>query len=121
MPFIITAPETKTISQQYLLGTEVQVVNAVRTVDRVNIEHVKINMPINNPTGVSISVTWSIGYMDGAVFFPTERGSAELAGESLLAKMSEAVTPADSHYADFKGALYAVLVSLGHVPAGTVV
>jgi len=121
MPFIITAPETKTISQQYVLGTEVQVVNATRTIDRVNIEHIITSMPINNPTGVSMTVKWALGYMDGAVFFPTERGSAELAGEALLAKMVEPVIPGATHYGDHKAALYELLIELGHIPAGTVV
>jgi hypothetical protein len=125
MPFIITDPETKTITQRYVItnptNDDVVEVSAVRTIDRVNIEHIITSMPINNPTGVSMTVKWSIGYMDGAVFFPTERGSAELAGEALLAKMVEPVIPGATHYSDHKTALYELLVALGHIPAGSIV
>ena len=125
MPFIITSPETKTITQKYVItnptNDNIVEVSAVRTIDRVNIEHIITNMPINNPTGVSMTVKWSIGYMDGAVFFPTEMGYVELAGEALLAKMVEPVIPGGTHYSDHKAALYELLIELGHIPAGTVV
>jgi hypothetical protein len=121
MPFIITDPETKTVAQRYLIDDVVQEVSAVRTIDHVNIEHVVISTPLNNPTGVTLSVKWSLGYLDGTVFFPTQRGTAELAGEALFTRMMEGVSVGASHYSDFKNALYILLASLGHIPAGVVV
>jgi hypothetical protein len=123
MPFIITSPETKNVTQKYLIDNQITEVTKSRTIDHVNIEHIEVRMPINNATGIGMSVIWSLGYMDGSTFFPTERGTAELAGEALIAKMMEAVyaTNGNTHYTDFKGALYSLLVQLNFIPAGAIV
>lgn len=120
MPFIITSPETKTITQKYMIDTEIVEVSATRTIDHVSIENINTKMPINNPTGVNMWVQWAIGYMDGIVFFPTERGSVELAGESLLVAMMQPVFSGGTHYSDHKKAIYELLVQLGHIPSGTI-
>jgi len=123
MPFIITNPETKNVTQKYLIDDQITEVTKSRTIDHVNIEYIEIKMPINNTTGISMSVGWSLGYLDGSTFFPTERGSAELAGDSLIAKMMEAVYVfnGNTHYTDFKSALYSLLMQLNYIPAGSVV
>ena len=121
MPFIITGAVPETVTQTFVIENDRVEVQATRTVDRVNIEHIIINMPPNNAAGVSITVKWSMGYQDSAVFFSTRRGTAEFAGDSLLQAMMAPVTPDISHYADFKGAIYGLLIASGHIPAGTVV
>jgi hypothetical protein len=123
MPYVIADPETKPVTQTLLINTARVEVTAERTVDHVTIDQVVLNMPLNNPAGISIDVYWSIGYMDGPVLVPVEQGHAHLdaasAGNKLFEAMAAPAT-ATSHYADFKGALYGLLQALHLIPAGAI-
>lgn len=125
MPYVIAAPETKPVTQTFLINNTRVEVTVVRTVDRVTIDQVVLNMPLNHPAGISIEIYWSLGYMDGAVLIPVEQGHATLdaasAGSKLFDAMGAPAVSGMSHYADFKGALYGLLTELSLIPAGVVV
>ena len=120
MPFIITNPKTKIITQKYMIDEKIIEISSSRTLDHVTIDDINIRMPINNPLDINISVKLSIGYMDGTVFFPVEHDAVDLAGESLIAAMMASTKPDISHYADFKASLYELLVFIGKIPTGTI-
>lgn len=125
MPYIITNPETKVVTQTLVIDNAHISVSKERTVDHVTIDQVTLDMPLNNPAGISIHVCWTVGYMDGDVLFPVEQGQARLdkatAGAALFSAMGAPVTADASHYSDFKGALYGLLLAKGLIPDGTIV
>jgi len=126
MPYVITTPETKSITQTLRINNAWVDVTSTRTIDHVTIDNVILTMPLNNPTGISIEVSWSIGYMESSVFFPVEQKQTKIdssTGDSnaLFSAMMSKVTSDISHYADFKNALYGLLDTLDMIPNGTVI
>lgn len=120
MPYTITSPETKDITQKILIDNDSIVeVTKSRTLDTVQIEESAFMTPINNPTGVRAIIKWSIGYNDGGVFFPVQRGTNEFAGSTILTAMTQPAT-GQTHYADLKVALYSLLADNGVIPAGVI-
>jgi len=125
MPYVITEPETKTITQTLRINNNFVDVAATRTVDHVSIDDFNVHMPLNNPAGIAIEVWWSLCYLDGTVLFPVQQEHTRLdvptAGQPLLDAMNAPVPPGMSVYGATKVALYNLLEALGKIPAGDIV
>jgi len=79
-----------------------------------------ISVNPNSSIHTSIKAQFSRGYMDGDTYVVANMESVLLDGDALLAAM-QAVTTGGSLYDEVRKAVWALLLSEGHLPAGAAV
>ena len=109
MPFTPTAPAS---TQKPTTPTTV-----VQDVDTYHITYFSIHQAVGSTA--TLKVRWEEGYDDGG-FVPVNRKKAEISGASLDAEIAIMCSASNSRYGEIKTAIYALLVTDGHIPAGSV-